>query len=55
MRDNFETKIAANGLRYTSKESGSLFQDSSYGSTLSYYKCGLHKPRSSGLTKRLLG
>ena len=56
MNNNYEvTKIAADELRYTSKQGGSPFQDSSCGSTLSCYKCGLHKPRSSGVTKRLLG
>ncbi|MFM9991653.1 MAG: hypothetical protein ACKVOY_09485 [Burkholderiaceae bacterium] len=55
MSDNFETKIAANGLRYTSKEGGSPFQDSACGSTLSCYKCGLHKPRSLGEFKHILG
>ena len=55
MRNNFETKIAVDGLRYTSKESGSPYQDFSCGTTISCYKCGLHKPRSSGIFKRLLG
>ncbi len=55
MRNNFETKIAADGLRYTSKECGSPYQDFSCGTAISCYKCGLHKPRSSGIFKRLLG
>ena len=49
------TKIAADGLRYTSKESGSPLKDYSFGSTISCYKCGLHKPRSLGVVKRFLG
>jgi hypothetical protein len=49
------TLIANNGLRYTSKEGGSPFQDSANGGTISCYKCGKHKPRSLGIFKRLLG
>jgi hypothetical protein len=49
-----ETKIAADGLHYKSKEGGSLFKDSSNGMTISCYKCGLHKPRSMGIFKMLI-
>ncbi len=49
-----ETKIAADGLHYKSKEGGSLFKDSSNGMTISCYKCGLHKPRSMGMFKMLI-
>ena len=49
-----ETKIAADGLNYKSKEGGSLFKDSSNGMTISCYKCGLHKPRSMGMFRMLI-
>jgi hypothetical protein len=49
-----ETKIAADGLHYKSKEGGSLFKDSSNGMTISCYKCGLHKPRSMGMFRMLI-
>ena len=49
-----ETKIAADGLHYKSKEGGSLFKDSSHGMTISCYKCGLHKPRSMGKFRMLI-
>ena len=55
MSNDQVTKIAVDGLRYTSKEGGSPFQDSSNGATLSCYKCGLHKPRSLGEFKHILG
>jgi hypothetical protein len=55
MSNDQVTKIAADGLRYTSKEGGSPFQDSSSGTTISCYKCGLHKPRSLGVTKIFIG
>jgi len=40
------TKIASDGLRYKSKESGSPFGGSGSMGTMSCYKCGLHKLRS---------
>jgi hypothetical protein len=49
-----ETKIAADGLHYKSKEGGSIFKDSSNGMTISCYKCGLHKPRALGTFKKLI-
>jgi hypothetical protein len=55
MSNDQVTKIAADGLRYKTKETGSPYQDFSCGTTISCYKCGLHKPRSSGIFKRLLG
>lgn len=55
MRNNLETKIADDDLHYTSKESGSPFQDSSCGATISCYKCGRHKPRTLGTFKNLMG
>ena len=48
------TQIASNGLRYKSKEGGSPFGGSNPTSTMSCYKCGLHKPRGLGTFKRLL-
>jgi hypothetical protein len=55
MSNNQVTKITADGLRYTSKEGGSPYQDYSSGATISCYKCGFHKPRSTGIFKRLMG
>ena len=49
-----ETKIAADGLHYKSKEGGSLFKDSSHGMTISCYKCGLHKPKYMGMFRMLI-
>ena len=49
------TKINKDGLRYKSKEGGTPFGGSSNIGTMSCYKCGLHKTRSLGTFKRLLG
>lgn len=49
-----ESKIAKDGLRYKTKEGGSPFQDSANMSSISCYKCGLHKPRALGIFRRLL-
>jgi hypothetical protein len=54
MSKDQESLIAADGLRYKSKEGGSLFKDSSNGMTISCYKCGLHKPRSMGMFRMLI-
>lgn len=54
MRKEQDTKITADGLRYKSKEGGSMFKDSASMGTISCYKCGLHKPRALGSFKRLL-
>ncbi len=54
MSNDQESKIAADGLRYKSKEGGSPFKDSASMGTISCYKCGMHKPRSLGSFKRLL-
>jgi hypothetical protein len=53
-REETGTKIAADGLRYKSKAGGSPFGGSSPISTMSCYKCGLHKPKALGTFKRLL-
>jgi len=53
-RQPAETKIDKTGLRYKAKVGGSPFGGSSPTSTMSCYKCGLHKPRSLGTFKRLL-
>ena len=43
MNNNYEvTKIAADGLRYTSKQGGSPFQDSSCGSVATSAVCTNH-------------
>jgi len=49
------TKIASDGLRYKSKESGSPFGGSGSMGTMSCFKCGLHKPRSLGSFQKLAG
>jgi len=49
------TAISKDGLRYKSKQSGSLFGESTSMGTMSCYKCGLHKPRALGSFKKLLG
>ena len=49
------TKINKDGLRYKSKEGSTPFGGSSNIGTMSCYKCGLHKLRSLGTFKRLLG
>ena len=49
------TKIAPDGLRYKSKESGSPFGPGGSIDTMSCYKCGIHKPRGLGTFKRILG
>ena len=49
------TKINKDGLRYKSKEGSTPFGGSSNIGTMSCYKCGLHKTRSLGIFKRLLG
>jgi hypothetical protein len=48
------TKISGDGLRYKSKEGGSPFAASGTGSSMSCYKCGLHKARALGSFKRVL-
>ena len=53
-REPTETKIDESGLRYKSKIGGSPFGGSNPTSTMSCYKCGLHKPRSLGAFKRIL-
>ena len=49
-----ESILASDGLRYKFKGGGSPFQDSANMSTLSCYRCGLHKARSMGTFTRLL-
>ena len=49
-----ETKIAADGLHYKSKEGGSLFKDSGSMASISCYKCGVHKPRALGIFKMMI-
>ena len=49
------TVVSDTGLRYTSKDGGSPFQGmGGTGETLSCIKCGLHRPRRSGVFKRYL-
>lgn len=46
--------LASDGLRYKIKGGGSPFQDSANMSTMSCFRCGLHKARSLGTFTRLL-
>lgn len=46
--------MAEKGLRYQYKKAGSPFQDSANMSTMSCYRCGLHKSRALGSFIRLL-
>lgn len=49
------TEVDASGLRYKSKTNGSPFGvTGANGGTMSCYKCGLHKPRSLGIFKKLI-
>jgi hypothetical protein len=54
MSNDQESKIAKDGLRYTRKESGSPFQNIGGMAIISCYKCGLHKPRSMCIFKKLI-
>ena len=49
-----ESVLASDGLRYKFKGGGSPFQDSANMSTMSCYRCGLHKARAMGSFARLL-
>lgn len=49
-----DSVLADDGLRYKFKGGGSPFQDSANMSTMSCYRCGLHKSRSLGVFVRLL-
>lgn len=49
-----KNEIRPDGLRYTSKASGSSFSTAP-GGTLSCFGCGKFVPRSQGLLHRLLG
>ena len=55
MSKDENTKIAIDGLRYKSKESGSPFGGSGSMGSMSCYKCGLHKARSLGSFRKLAG
>jgi hypothetical protein len=55
MASEEKTQIAADGLRYKSKQGGSPFGGSGTMNSMSCYKCGQHKSRALGTFKRLLG
>lgn len=49
-------EVVADGLRYKSKPTGSPFTNQSgFGSTMSCFKCGKHKPSAELESKKLLG
>jgi hypothetical protein len=50
-----KSEISVDGLRYKSKKPGSPYEGIRTGDTMSCMKCGLHKPRSLGSFKQLLG
>jgi hypothetical protein len=54
MSKDQESLIAADGLRYKTKEGGSPFKDSANMSSISCYKCGLHKPRALGIFRQMI-
>jgi len=54
MNKNNITEIAKDGLHYKSKEGGSPYGLTNTTSSMSCYKCGLHKIRALGTFKRLL-
>lgn len=50
------TRIAEDGLRYHSRENGSVFKGMGRtGETMSCLLCGKHKPRHAGRHLRILG
>jgi hypothetical protein len=53
MSKTLQTKVASNGLRYTSKVSGSPFLGN--GSTMSCFRCGKHRTADQLQTKKLIG
>ncbi|WP_298236374.1 hypothetical protein [uncultured Azohydromonas sp.] len=53
-----KTTISSDGLRYTAKKPGSAFGSVTLGSasaTMSCFKCGLHRPISELVTRKILG
>ena len=54
MSTDQESKITEDGLRYKRKASGSPFPNIGSRAAISCYKCGLHKPRSLGMFKKLI-
>lgn len=54
-KDAPTTRLSDDGLRYTSKAPGSIFQTHSNVPTRSCFKCGKHRVPSSLMSKRLLG
>jgi hypothetical protein len=49
-----DSNIAEDSLRYKRKESGSPFKNTGSMATISFYKCGQHKPRSMGIFKKMI-
>ena len=49
------TVVANDGLRYKSKAPGSAFGPNATCATMSCIKCGVHRPRSLLMTKRVAG
>lgn len=58
-QDQDKSRIAADGLRYSAKPAGSMFdkpgQANFCGKTMSCLRCGAHKPFSELATKKILG
>ena len=50
-----KNEISSDGLRYKSKKTGSPYEGMRTGDTMSFMTCGVHKPRSLGSFKQLLG
>lgn len=49
------TRIAQDGLRYTSKPAGSPFPSAANGATMSCFKCSRHESRALGAWRLILG
>jgi len=55
MPKDVATNISQDGLRYKSRPTGSPFGETASHSTMSCFKCGLHKSRALGSFKKMLG
>jgi hypothetical protein len=55
MAKDVATNISQDGLRYKSRPTGSPFGETASHSTMSCFKCGLHKSRALGSFKKMLG
>lgn len=58
-QDQGKNRIATDGLHYSAKAAGSMFnkpgQGGFMGRTMSCFRCGAHKPMDELVTKKILG